>query len=261
MVSARGGTGIALRTDHAADADVAALARRVNADHGRLDILIMDFWGDESPVPFATPFWQIPLSTAEATISATLWPHVRTLQALVPLMRRDGTRPERPRALIVEVMDGPGLYYRSSLFFDSAATLRARLADGRCRRSRASRHHGDWRQPGIPAERGHHGSVRRDGSELARRRGQGRELRRVGDAVLLGRGLAALAADPDSGRLAGNVYGSWDLARAYGVTHVDGSQPDFGSHFRAVFGDSPTPCHTAARWMIASVNSKTPAGP
>ena len=200
MVSARGGTGIALRTDHATDADVAALARRVTADHGRLDILIMNFWGDETPVPFATPFWQIPLSTAEATVNATLWPHVRTLQALVPLMRRDRTRPARRRALIVEVMDGPGLYYWSSLFFDLAATLRARLAYAVAE---------EVAPHGITAIGASPGYLR---SELT--------LDRFGvteanwrDAVardanfaasetpfFLGRGLAALAADPDSGR-------------------------------------------------------------
>ena len=152
-----------------------------------------------------------------------------------------GTRPDRPRALIVEVMDGPGLYYRSSLFFDLAATLRARLAYAVAE---------EVAPHGITAIGASPGYLR---SELT--------LDRFGvteanwrDAVardanfaasetpfFLGRGLAALAADPDSARLAGNVYGSWDLAREYGVTDVDGSQPDFGSHFRAVFGESPAP--------------------
>jgi hypothetical protein len=42
----------------------------------------------------------------------------------------------------------------------------------------------------------------------------------------VGRGIAALAADPDLSRHAGRVLSSAKLARTYGVTDVDGSQPD-----------------------------------
>ncbi len=42
----------------------------------------------------------------------------------------------------------------------------------------------------------------------------------------VGRGIAALAADPDRHRHNGASLSSGSLARAYGVTDVDGSQPD-----------------------------------
>jgi hypothetical protein len=42
----------------------------------------------------------------------------------------------------------------------------------------------------------------------------------------VGRGIAALAADPDAGRYAGRVVSSAELARTYGVTDIDGTQPD-----------------------------------
>jgi NAD(P)-dependent dehydrogenase (short-subunit alcohol dehydrogenase family) len=42
----------------------------------------------------------------------------------------------------------------------------------------------------------------------------------------VGRGLAALAADPDPGRFAGRVLTSRELADEYDVTDVDGSRPD-----------------------------------
>jgi NAD(P)-dependent dehydrogenase (short-subunit alcohol dehydrogenase family) len=41
----------------------------------------------------------------------------------------------------------------------------------------------------------------------------------------VGRGIAALAADPDVARYAGKVVSSAELARTYGVTDIDGSQP------------------------------------
>src|SRR5688500_2624488 len=127
QVTARGGQGIAVRVDHADAAAVDALATQIRRTHGQLDILVLDFWGDESTVPFGQPFWKIPFDAGRATIDRTLWPHVLTLQRLVPLMLDPPTPHQAPR-LIVEVADGPTLNYRSSLFFDLASTLRLRLA-------------------------------------------------------------------------------------------------------------------------------------
>src|SRR5262245_33847599 len=42
LVTARGGTGIAMRVDHLEPEQVEALFARVRADHGRLDILVND---------------------------------------------------------------------------------------------------------------------------------------------------------------------------------------------------------------------------
>jgi NAD(P)-dependent dehydrogenase (short-subunit alcohol dehydrogenase family) len=42
----------------------------------------------------------------------------------------------------------------------------------------------------------------------------------------VGRGVAALAADPGVARYAGRVLTSAELARTYGLTDVDGSRPD-----------------------------------
>ena len=46
---------------------------------------------------------------------------------------------------------------------------------------------------------------------------------------LLGRGIAALAADPDRERFAGQCLGSWDLMRTYDLADVDGARPDWGA--------------------------------
>ena len=42
----------------------------------------------------------------------------------------------------------------------------------------------------------------------------------------VGRAVAALAADPDVQRHSGGSFSSGELAREYGFTDVDGSQPD-----------------------------------
>lgn len=46
---------------------------------------------------------------------------------------------------------------------------------------------------------------------------------------LLGRGIAALAADPDRDRFAGQCLGSWELMRVYDFTDADGTRPDWGA--------------------------------
>jgi hypothetical protein len=46
---------------------------------------------------------------------------------------------------------------------------------------------------------------------------------------LLGRGVAALAADPERARFAGRCLGSWDLMREYGLTDTSGARPDWGA--------------------------------
>ena len=225
QVTEHGGRGIAVRVDHASEAEVGMLAARIANDEGALDILVLDFWGDEAP-------------------------HVLTLQLLTPLLLKSAkNRSGRP--LVVEVTDGPALYYRSSLFFDLAATLRARLAYAIAEELAAE---------GITAVAVTPGYLR---TELALdAHGVSESNWRDGAATdsgwltsespsLLGRGIAALAADPQSKRFAGGLYGSWVLAREYGLTDRDGSQPDFGRHFRETYGEGPGARQTGARWSVA----------
>ena len=47
---------------------------------------------------------------------------------------------------------------------------------------------------------------------------------------LLGRGVAALAADAEVMRHSGEVLASWNLAREYDYDDLDGTRPDWGAH-------------------------------
>ena len=48
--------------------------------------------------------------------------------------------------------------------------------------------------------------------------------------LFVGRAIAALAADPKVRERTGMLYGSWELARDYGVIDYDGRRPDWGRH-------------------------------
>lgn len=62
----------------------------------------------------------------------------------------------------------------------------------------------------------------------------------------VGRAVAALAADLNVASKAGRVFSSWQLAKEYGFKDEDGSQPDWGRHFREIFGRSYTVADEAA---------------
>ena len=54
--------------------------------------------------------------------------------------------------------------------------------------------------------------------------------------LFVGRGVAALAADPKLKRKSGRVFASWDLSDEYGFADADGSRPHWGRHFSKKYG-------------------------
>jgi NAD(P)-dependent dehydrogenase (short-subunit alcohol dehydrogenase family) len=73
-VTARGGRGVAVRCDHAADAEVEALFRRVRDDEGRLDVLVNNAFA----IPegrIRGPFWELPIAQWDAMHAVGLRSH------------------------------------------------------------------------------------------------------------------------------------------------------------------------------------------
>ena len=62
LVSDAGGTGVAIQVDHLDDAQVQALADRIEIDHGAIDVLVNDIWGAEllkgEPPTWNRPIWE-----------------------------------------------------------------------------------------------------------------------------------------------------------------------------------------------------------
>jgi NAD(P)-dependent dehydrogenase (short-subunit alcohol dehydrogenase family) len=170
--------------------------------------------------------------------------HIITSHFAAPLMIAQG------RGLIVEVGDGDTLGYRGTLFYDLVKINVSRLAyamaeelaphgvsvvavsPGFMRTEMMLEHFGvteaNWRD-----------GVRKDPNFIASE-----------SPFFVGRAVAALAADPDVGKKSGGLYGSWSLAKEYGFTDVDGSQPDIGAQidFEAMFAGM---AKTRFQWRIA----------
>ena len=102
LITAAGGSGVALRVDHSRSEEVAALADRVRRDHGRLDVLVNDVWGGDPLTEWGTPFWRLDLAKVQRLWEQAVVTHLLTSQHLVPLMLA------RHRGLVVEVTDGTG---------------------------------------------------------------------------------------------------------------------------------------------------------
>lgn len=64
-VTANGGLGVAVRVDHADDAQVAALFDQVRAEHGRVDILVNNACAIHDQLTAPGHFWQKPLAIGD----------------------------------------------------------------------------------------------------------------------------------------------------------------------------------------------------
>src|ERR671911_1020370 len=120
LVTEAGGEGIAVAVDHLDPAQVAGLVRRIDADHGRLDVLVNDIWGAEHLFEWDTPIWEHDLDAGLRMLRLAVDTHLITSHHALPLLLRE------PGGLLVEVTDGTTEYnathYRLSVFYDLAKT-------------------------------------------------------------------------------------------------------------------------------------------
>lgn len=224
LVDAAGGAGIPVRVDHSDRHEVAALIDRVQREQGRLDVLVNDVWGGDPLTEWDTPFWDHDLDNGIALVRNAVETHLITSWHAARLLIAT------PGSLVVEVTDGVSDRYRGSLFYDIAKTTVSRLA-----RAQAE----DLRPHGVTAVAVTPGFLRSEAvldlfgvTEDTWRDAIARDAHFAHSETprYIGRGIAALAADPDKEQLTGTTTASWELARRYGFTDVDGTRPDWGQH-------------------------------
>jgi NAD(P)-dependent dehydrogenase (short-subunit alcohol dehydrogenase family) len=228
LVTAAGGTGIAVRVDHLEPAEVAALVARIDAEQGRLDILVNDVWGGEAYVEWGKPLWEHSLERGMRMVQLGLHTHIITSHAALPLLIRN------PGGLVIEVTDGTDDFnrdYRNSFFYDLTKTSVSRIA---LAQSAELKPHGGTAVVVTP------GFLRSEFmldyfgvTEQNWRDGAAKAPHFIlsETPTYLGRGVAALAGDPDRARWTGRSPSSAALAQEYGLTDVDGSVPDIWRYF------------------------------
>jgi NAD(P)-dependent dehydrogenase (short-subunit alcohol dehydrogenase family) len=225
LITAADGDGQAVRVDHLDRGQVADLLARIEQEQGRLDVLVNDIFGGDRYMQFDKKLWEHDLDGGLRMLRMGIDTHLITSAIALPLiLRHDG-------GLIVEMTDGTSEYNKNfrngvGFYYDlvKAAVeritigLTAELAGEACTAVAVT--------PGwLRSE------AMLDGFGVSEQNWRD-ALRNEPHFCIsespayVGRGVAALAADPGFARYAGQVLTSAELARTYGLTDVDGSRPD-----------------------------------
>jgi NAD(P)-dependent dehydrogenase (short-subunit alcohol dehydrogenase family) len=237
LVTRLGGTGIAVQVDHLESKQVQHLAERLRDEYGGIDVLVNDIWGAEvlkgGPTEWNTPIWEHNLEPGLRTLRLGVETHLVTSHHLLPLLIK------RPGGLLVEVTDGTTEYnashYRISVFYDLAKVAVNRLAFSQ---GHELAPHGatavaltpGWLRSEMMLDIY---KVKEDNwrDALDPNAGEGYPTAPDGFAQsesprYVGRAVAALAADPSRARWNQQSVTAAQLAREYGFTDIDGTQPD-----------------------------------
>ena len=210
-VSARGGRGIPVRTDHTDDRQVEALFGRVREEAGRLDLVVANAWGgyaDHDSRTFNAPFWEQPLSRWQTMFEAGLRLQLTTAWFAAPLLL------ERRHGLIVFTggWDDPG-FYLGNLPYDLSKSATSRLV--------ATLAH-ELRPHGIAVVGVYPGFTRTEAVVAAFAAAKMDPPPQAHSPEYVGRAVAHLAADPDVRALSGQGFQVATLASRYRFVDVDG---------------------------------------
>ena len=231
MVTAAGGRGIAVRTDHTVEPEVEELFARIRSDHGRLDILVNDIWGGDALTEWGSPFWELSSAQGFELLERAVHSHIITSRHGAPLMVKQDA------GLIVEVTDGDTLGYRGNLFYDLAKNAVIRLAYAMAADLKAQQVTALAITPGFlrsEAILDHFGVAEANWRDAIEKDPYFAESE---TPCFVGRAVASLAADPNVNEKSGRLFSSWGLAKDYGFTDLDGRRPDWGSFFQRKIGE------------------------
>jgi NAD(P)-dependent dehydrogenase (short-subunit alcohol dehydrogenase family) len=224
LVTAAGGTGIAVQVDPLVAEQVRVLVERIDAEQGRLDILVNNIWGAELLFSWDKKLWEHSLDIGLHILRLAVDTHIITSHFALPLLIR------RPGGLVVEMTDGTAEYnrtnYRVSFFYDLAKTSVLRIAFAQAQELAAFGGTAvaltpGWMRSEIMLE--HFGVTEANWRDATATEPH---FAISESPAFVGRAAAALAADPDVARWNGQSLSSGQLAQVYGFTDLDGSRPD-----------------------------------
>jgi NAD(P)-dependent dehydrogenase (short-subunit alcohol dehydrogenase family) len=203
--------------------EVRALVTRIEGEQGRLHILVNDIFG-ATKIEWNKSVWESDLEYGLHTLRLAVDTHAITSHFALPLLIKT------PGGLVVEVNDGTAEYngsnYRNSFFYDLAKAAVLRMAFALAHELRpysataVSLTPGWLRSEmmleefGVTESNWHDATTRVPHFAISE------------SPAFVGRAVAALAQDPNRSRWNGKSLSSGQLAKIYGFTDLDGSQPD-----------------------------------
>jgi NAD(P)-dependent dehydrogenase (short-subunit alcohol dehydrogenase family) len=223
LVDEAGGRGIAVQADHLAPDQVRALVARIEGEQGSLHVLVNDIWG-ATTMEWNKSVWESSLDIGLRTLRLGVDTHAITSHFAIPLLIKT------PGGLVVEVTDGTDEYnaanYRVSFFYDLAKAGVNRMAFALAHELKpygataVSLTPGWLRSEAMLDAYGVTESNWRDATTRSP------HFAISESPAFVGRAVAALAQDSNVSRWNGQSLSSGQLAKIYGFTDLDGSQPD-----------------------------------
>ncbi len=207
-VTRRGGKGIAVRCDHRHDEEVIALFKRVQDEHGRLDILVNNAWAgyeglnDGRDIPIDRSFWEKRLTLWDDNQMGVRAAYIASALA-APMMVAQG--------LIVHI-------WNWIEEFGNPAYAAAKVATDRLAADMAH----ELKGHNVAVVALYPGLVT---TESILKFAQYFDMSNVESPQFIGRAVVALALDPDAMSKSGRGLVVAELAREYGFTDLDGRQP------------------------------------
>jgi len=232
MAQAGGEGGTALVVDHE-DADaVCRLVERIDAETGRLDVLVNDIFGGDRYAQWDKPLWEHDLAGGLRMLRMGVDTHLVTSAKAIPLMLRSGG------GLLVEMTDGTSQFnanYREGVgfYYDLVKANVERIVKG------LTHELADHPVTALGVTPGWLRSEKMlEGFGVTEERWRDALKKVPGFAIsesptYVARGVTALAADPDASRFAGQVLTARQLSETYDVTDADGSRPDCWGYIEA----------------------------
>ncbi|MCF6138250.1 SDR family NAD(P)-dependent oxidoreductase [Pseudalkalibacillus berkeleyi] len=209
-VTSRGGKGIAIRCDHTNIKDVRNLFEQIEREHSRIDILVNSvFGGSESSLPSGDGrrFWERPLEHWDAMMVAGPQAYLLTTRYAVPLMK------QHHNGLIVNITFFIKDEISGNLYYDLAMNAINRMTVGMAK---------ELKDFNVSAVAVCPGWMR---TERVVDAGFGPEDGTTETTAYVGRAVVALASDTSVSKISSNAITVSELARKYGFTDVDGTQP------------------------------------
>jgi NAD(P)-dependent dehydrogenase (short-subunit alcohol dehydrogenase family) len=203
--------------------EVRALVAQIEGEQGALHILVNDILG-ATKMEWNKTVWESDLDYGLRTLRLAVDTHAITSHFALPLLIR------KPGGLVVEMTDGTNDYnatrYRVSFFYDLAKAAVNRMAFSLAHELKP---HGGTAVALTPGWLRSEAMLEIYGvTEATWRDATKREphFAIAESPTFVGRAVAALAQDPDANRWGGQTLSSGELAKVYGFTDTDGSQPD-----------------------------------
>jgi NAD(P)-dependent dehydrogenase (short-subunit alcohol dehydrogenase family) len=216
-VDSVGGHGVAIACDHRDDEAVEALFARVDAEQGRLDVLVNNAFIIPDELTSGRPFWELPLSNWDDMIDVgTRSAYAASRLAAVRMVaQRSG--------LIANISSSGAAEYAWHVAYGVGKAALDRMT--------ADMAH-ELRRFGVAVVSLWPGLVLTERNEANRGRVKGLDFSRAESLYFTGRAVAALATDDRILERSGQALVSRELADELGFEDVGGGLPDGPMHRR-----------------------------